>query len=87
MTDQIEVTNHESHNKTTRAIIASFVALVIFGIMPILIRWSENEISPNATMFNRCWIAAIIFGIWQELLVYTGDRNRYCTSASNRCYP
>ncbi|MCF2148273.1 DMT family transporter [Desmonostoc muscorum LEGE 12446] len=69
MTDQIEVTKYESDNKATGAIIASFVALVIFGIMPILIRWSENEISPNATMFNRCWIAAIIFGIWQEVLV------------------
>jgi len=67
MNDQLEITNQQPDSKTTGAIIATFVAIWIFGIMPILIRWSENEISPNATMFNRCWIAAVIFGLWQEL--------------------
>ncbi|NMG05684.1 DMT family transporter [Brasilonema sp. UFV-L1] len=66
MTDQLEITKAQSHSKATGAIIAIFVAILIFGMMPILIRWSENEISPNATMFNRCWIAAVIFGLWQE---------------------
>ncbi len=69
MTDQLETTNQQPDRKTTGAIIAIFVAIWIFGMMPILIRWSENEISPNATMFNRCWIAAVIFGLWQELLL------------------
>lgn len=67
MTNQLEITKAQSHSKATGAIIAIFIAIWIFGIMPILIRWSENEISPNATMFNRCWIAAVIFGLWQEL--------------------
>ncbi len=64
---KIEQPSQQSDSKVTGAIIASFVAIWIFGMMPILIRWSENEISPNATMFNRCWIAAVIFGVWQEL--------------------
>jgi drug/metabolite transporter (DMT)-like permease len=67
MIHEIKLTNQESDSKVTGAIIATFVAICFFGIMPILIRWSENEISPNATMFNRCWIALVIFGLWQEL--------------------
>ena len=67
MTDQIEIANQQSDSKITGAIIASFVAVGVFGIVPILIRLSENEISPNTTMFNRFWIAAVIFGLWQEL--------------------
>ncbi|MDR9899094.1 DMT family transporter [Aetokthonos hydrillicola Thurmond2011] len=67
MIDQIEITKEQSDSKATEAIIAAFLAIWIFGIMAILIRWSENEISPTATMFNRCWIAVVIFGVWQEL--------------------
>jgi len=67
MTNQLEITKEQSFTKEISIIIATFVAIWIFGIMPILIRWSENEISPNATMFNRCWIAAVIFVFWQEL--------------------
>ena len=67
MTDQLEIANQQSYSKETKAIIAIFIAVLIFGIMPILIRWSENEISPNATIFNRCWIAAVFFGLWQEI--------------------
>lgn len=67
ITNQLEIANQQSYRKVTGAIIATFFALCFFGIMPILIRWSENEISPNATMFNRCWIAAVIFGLWQQL--------------------
>jgi drug/metabolite transporter (DMT)-like permease len=64
---KIEQPSQQSDSKVTGAIIASFVAIWIFGMMPILIRWSENEISPNATMFNRCWMATVIFGVWQQL--------------------
>ncbi|MEC4812481.1 MAG: DMT family transporter [Scytonema sp. PMC 1069.18] len=57
----------QSLSKTAKAIIASFVAMLILCVVPILVRWSENEISPNAVMFNRGWIAAMIFLLWQEL--------------------
>ncbi|MBD2603583.1 DMT family transporter [Scytonema hofmannii FACHB-248] len=67
MTNQLEIVNEQSYSKETGAIIAIFIAILIFGIMPILIRWSENEIGPNATMFNRCWIASVFFGLWQEI--------------------
>ncbi len=64
---KIEESQQQSYSKVTAAIIATFAAVWIFGMIPILIRWSENEISPNATMFNRCWMAAVIFSVWQEL--------------------
>lgn len=62
-----QITNRQSYSKATGAIIAAFASILIFGIIPILVRWSESEISPNATIFNRCWIAAVIFELWQEL--------------------
>lgn len=30
----------------------------------IFVRLSEAEISPNATVFNRLWLASLIFGLW-----------------------
>ncbi len=39
-------------------------ALFAIGLAPIFMKFSISEISPNATIFNRFWIASIIFGIW-----------------------
>ncbi|MEH2195403.1 MAG: DMT family transporter [Nostoc sp.] len=67
MSKQLAIANYKSDDKVTKAMIATLIAIAIFGVMPILIRWSENEISPSVTMFSRCWIAAVIFGLWQEV--------------------
>ncbi|MBR8839947.1 MAG: DMT family transporter [Stigonema ocellatum SAG 48.90 = DSM 106950] len=76
MTTQLEISEQQHGNKTiVVAIFASFAATWIFGIVPVLIRWSENEISPSATMFNRCWIASIMFVLWQELLLLRQRRS------------
>lgn len=43
------------------------VAAFILSLAPILIRLSETEISPNATIFNRYWIATIVLGVLYAL--------------------
>ena len=39
-------------------------ALLAVSLAAIFIRLSEREISPNATVFNRLWIATVVFGLW-----------------------
>lgn len=43
------------------------VALLAVSFAAILIRLSEQEIGPSATVFNRLWIAALVFGLWDRL--------------------
>ncbi|MBZ8181481.1 DMT family transporter [Oscillatoria salina] len=45
------------------------LSLIAYAFVPILIRWSEVEISPEATIFNRYWIAALILACWQFLQI------------------
>jgi drug/metabolite transporter (DMT)-like permease len=52
-------------NKTLMAMTSLFVGVVALSFSPILIRLSENEISPTATVFNRFWLASVVFGLWQ----------------------
>lgn len=47
---------------------ALFGSLVCLSSTPIFIRFSEYELGPNATIFNRFWIAAIAFGLLNQLL-------------------
>ncbi|NEQ40171.1 MAG: DMT family transporter [Okeania sp. SIO3I5] len=47
---------------------ALFGSMVCISFTPILIRFSEYELGPNATIFNRFWIAAIAFGLLNQLL-------------------
>ena len=46
------------------AIGALSAALLAVSLAAIFIRLSEREISPNATVFNRLWIATVVFGLW-----------------------
>ena len=46
------------------AIFFLFAALLAVSFAAIFIRLSEQEISPNATVFNRLWIATAVFGLW-----------------------
>ncbi len=54
--------------ETKRAIATALAASVFLGLMPILIRISQDFLSPNATVFNRFWIGTIIQGLWNGLL-------------------
>ncbi|NET91251.1 MAG: EamA family transporter, partial [Kamptonema sp. SIO1D9] len=47
------------------AIAALAVGLIAAAFVPLLVRWCEMELSPEATIFNRCWIAALILASWQ----------------------
>jgi drug/metabolite transporter (DMT)-like permease len=42
------------------AIIALILSLMAYAFVPLLIRWSQVEISPESTMFNRFWIAGLM---------------------------
>ncbi|MEC4985074.1 MAG: DMT family transporter [Oscillatoria sp. PMC 1068.18] len=43
------------------------LSLIAYAFVPILIKWSEVEISPEATIFHRYWIAAFVLLLWQFL--------------------
>ncbi|MEM1170147.1 MAG: DMT family transporter [Cyanobacteria bacterium P01_H01_bin.35] len=67
MTKQLELASEEKI-RTTRAIVAIIGALIILAFMPIFIRVSESEISPNATVFNFSWIGTVFLLLWNGLL-------------------
>lgn len=50
-----------------KATAAISLSLFILGIAPIFIKLVEGELTPSATIFNRLWGAAIIFGLWSGL--------------------
>lgn len=49
------------------AIALLFIATVAISFAAIFIKWSEVEISANATVFNRLWIATVILLFWNSL--------------------
>ncbi|MEH1970882.1 MULTISPECIES: DMT family transporter [unclassified Nostoc] len=69
-TDKLESTKLEStelnieKSLNVTAFLLLSVALVALSFTAILIKLSVREISANATVFNRLWIATIIFGLW-----------------------
>lgn len=42
-----------------------FIGVVALSFGSIFIKWSENGLSPNATVFNRFWLATIFFAVCQ----------------------
>ncbi|EGJ28649.1 MULTISPECIES: DMT family transporter [Moorena] len=54
------------------------IALLALSITAILIRFSLQEISANATVFNRLWIATLVFGLWNgfsQVRTQTSQKN------------
>ncbi len=65
MTDQLELSESDSSSTEVKmAYLAILTALLITAFIPILFRISESSITPNATIFNRLWIATAIIGLW-----------------------
>ncbi|BAY24656.1 hypothetical protein NIES2100_44510 [Calothrix sp. NIES-2100] len=58
---------------TTVAFISLVVGLIALSFSPILIRLSEVELGPNATIFNRFWISTVAFALWNG---FTTAQNR-----------
>ncbi|NEQ88008.1 MAG: DMT family transporter [Moorea sp. SIO2I5] len=50
-------------------------SIICISLTPIFIRISEREIGPNATVFNRFWIAAVAFGLVSALLTARNGQN------------
>jgi drug/metabolite transporter (DMT)-like permease len=44
-----------------------FIALFALSITGILVKFSLSEMSINVTLFNRSWIAALVFALWNGL--------------------
>ncbi|MGB3512056.1 MAG: DMT family transporter [Microcoleaceae cyanobacterium] len=65
MTKELELTSQPTaRSETSLALAALFADLVIIAFLPIMLKVSEYEISPDATIFNRFWIATVILGLW-----------------------
>jgi drug/metabolite transporter (DMT)-like permease len=62
---------------TTAAVASLIVSLVALSFSPILIRVSEGELGPNATIFNRFWISTVAFMLWTGV---TAARQRLSNS-------
>lgn len=69
MTDQLELprTQIEKSAPNVMAFFLLSVGLLAVSLTAIFIRLSEREISPVATVFNRLWIATVVFGFWSGL--------------------
>ncbi|MEL7036388.1 MAG: DMT family transporter [Cyanobacteria bacterium J06592_8] len=69
MSDQLELSKSKLISDEVKiAYFTVLVALLITAFIPILFRVSGNSISPNATLFNRFWIATVILGLWNGFL-------------------
>ncbi|MEH2123912.1 DMT family transporter [Nostoc sp.] len=51
-------------NQTKIALASLFVGVGAISFGSIFVRLSENELSPNATVFNRLWLGSAIFLLW-----------------------
>ncbi|MBX9258554.1 DMT family transporter [Desmonostoc muscorum CCALA 125] len=54
--------NISNQTKMALAVLLIGVGVISFG--SIFVRLSETELSPNATVFNRFWVASLVFGLW-----------------------
>jgi drug/metabolite transporter (DMT)-like permease len=55
----------ENSRSTLKLLILLSIAIFALSLAAILIKLSEQDIGPNATVFNRFWIAAVGLGFWR----------------------
>lgn len=67
MKEQLELPHQLEKTPAMMAIAALFFALVSISSAAIFIRFSEQEITPCATAFNRFWITTVVLGLWNGL--------------------
>ncbi|MDY6805439.1 MAG: DMT family transporter [Cyanobacteriota bacterium] len=76
MTSKLELLEQQLAGKEAKiAIAVALAASVFYAVMPILIRISEDYVSPNATIFNRSWIMTAILGLWNVLWLRSRQTN------------
>ncbi|MBW4503918.1 MAG: DMT family transporter [Scytonema hyalinum WJT4-NPBG1] len=59
-----------------------FIAVLILSFAAIFIKLSENELGPNATIFNRLWIGSLTLLMWKGI-----NRARYTRSHDYEVQP
>ncbi|WP_208346050.1 DMT family transporter [Aetokthonos hydrillicola] len=73
------ILSNRQHKIESAASIQIFILLLIAVLLvsldPIFTRLTENDLGPNATVFNRELIASVVFLFWQGIKVFL-DRNK-----------
>jgi drug/metabolite transporter (DMT)-like permease len=68
VTNKLELQQQSLEQTSVAKAIASLaIALISLSLAAIFIKLSEREISPNALVFHRLWIATIVFGLFNQL--------------------
>jgi drug/metabolite transporter (DMT)-like permease len=61
------------------------IAVLLVSLDPVLTRLSENELGPNATVFNRELIASVIFIFWQGVfIIWNSQFSDYSSTQNSR---
>ncbi|MCF2146128.1 DMT family transporter [Desmonostoc muscorum LEGE 12446] len=77
MSNQLELAQQQIDPKPDiLAYLSMPVAVFLLSLAAIFIKLSEKEIGSNATIFNRFWIGAVAFGLWNSI-----QASRYKLSA------
>ncbi|MBP0016586.1 MAG: EamA family transporter [Cyanobacteria bacterium SBLK] len=66
MTNKLILSPSKNLQTKIIAIAVLFIAVIAISFAAIFIKWSEVELSANATTFNRFWIGTIIFLFWNS---------------------
>lgn len=68
MNNTVEVPEQEINISSNYIqIILFFIAVFTLSLSAIFIKFSEQYIGPNATIFNRFWIATFVLGLWKGI--------------------
>ncbi|MEH2191303.1 MAG: EamA family transporter [Nostoc sp.] len=51
-------------NQRKIALAALFIGVAAISFGSIFVKLSETQLSPNATVFNRLWLASVVFLLW-----------------------
>ncbi|MEB3177559.1 MAG: DMT family transporter [Nostocaceae cyanobacterium] len=66
MTNILESPQQQTNSLSTLMLVCLLlVGIFVLSLAAILIKLSEQYIGPNATVFNRFWIATVILGMWK----------------------
>jgi drug/metabolite transporter (DMT)-like permease len=60
-----ETATNQKTQSSILLIFSLFSALIAVSLAAIF-KLSEKEIGPNATIFNRLWLATLVFGLWNS---------------------
>lgn len=70
MTNTVKLLEKQTdQNQVLIPLLLILIAVFMLSLAPIFVRVSEQELSPNATVFNRFWISAVILGVWEGIAI------------------